>query len=165
MSASILHYTHGVIGVKYKSTQFINGSMIIYAVLDQIEEICPLCKSSHLHFKDSLERRFQMCPTGDKPCWLYLTMSKRLCVGCSNKWWPKPSFISGQRRMVRSFEKYIIRLTSYMTLKDVASLLGISWHTVKDIHKDYLRKKYSKPIEVIPKIKIILKYFTHPTQT
>ena len=32
-----------------------------------------------------------------------------------------------------------------MTLKDVATELHLSWHTVKDIHKNYLKKKYSKP--------------------
>jgi transposase len=86
-----------------------------------------------------------MCPTGSKTCWLYLVLHRRKCVDCFHKWWPKPSFVTGQRRMVRSFEKYVIRLTARMTLKDVADELHLSWHTVKDIHKDYLKKKYSKP--------------------
>ena len=147
MSASILHYAHGVRGVKYKSTQYIGGSVIFNAVLDQTNETCPLCKSSHLQFKDALERRLQMCPIGNKPCWLHLDMSRRLCMDCLHKWRPQPSFISGQRRMLRSFEKHIIRLTACMTLQDVANLLGLSWHTIRDIHKDYLRKKYSKPFD------------------
>lgn len=145
MSASILHHIHGVNGVKYKSTQFIDGLMIISADLLQANEICPSCKSSHLQYKDKSEKRLQMCPTGDKACWLYLTMSKRKCMTCLDKWWPKPSFASGQRRMVRSFERYIIRMTSFMTISNVASELGLSWNTVKDIHKEYLRRIYSKP--------------------
>lgn len=120
--------------------------MLISAVLDQSNEQCPLCKCSHLRLKDTLERRFQMCPNGKKACWLLLTIPRRLCVDCSHKWWPQPSFVSGQRRMVRSFEKLIIRLTACMTLQDVANLLDLSWCTVRDIHKDYLKKKYSKPI-------------------
>lgn len=145
MSASILHHIYGVNGVKYKSTQFIDGLMIIRADLEQTDEICPSCKSVRLQFKGKLERRVQMCPTGDKPCWLYLFMRQRKCMDCSNKWRPKPSFISGQRRMIRSFERYIIRLTARMALSDVASELGLSWNTVRDIHKDYLQRKYSKP--------------------
>jgi transposase len=147
MSASILHYTHGVQGVQYKSTHFLDGSMIITAMLDQTNEKCPLCKGSCLNFKESLERAFQMCPTGNKPCWLRLTIRRRYCTDCFHKWWPKPSFVPGQRRMVRTFEKHIICLTASMTLKDVAKHLGLSWHTVRDIHKDYLRKKYSKPLD------------------
>ena len=148
MSASILHYAHGIRGIQYKSTQFIHGVMIIHAVLDQANETCPLCKSACLHFKDSLVRRFQMCPTGNKPCWLHLMIRRRYCTDCFHKWWPHPSFVSGQRRMVRSLEKHIIRLIAGMTLEDTAKLLGLSWHTVRDIHKDYLRKKYSKPYDL-----------------
>ena len=86
MSASILHHIYGVNGVKYKSTQFIDGLMIIRADLEQTDEICPSCKSVRLQFKGKLERRVQMCPTGDKPCWLYLFMRQRKCMDCSNKW-------------------------------------------------------------------------------
>lgn len=145
MSASNLHHIHGINGVKYKSTQFIDGSSIIHAELDQSKETCLSCKSSRLHFNETHIRRLQMCPTGSKPCWLYLALKKRKCADCLNKWWPRPSFVSDQRRMVRSFERHVIRLTARMTLKDVADELRLSWHTVKDIHKSYLKRKYSKP--------------------
>lgn len=148
MSASILKYTHGIRGVKYISTKFIDNKTIIYAALDQTNESCPECGSVKLHFKDALERHLQLSPTGSKPSWLYLSMRRRLCTDCLHKWRPQPSFASGQRRMVRSFERYIIRLTSCMTLQDISKLLGLSWHTVKDIHKEYLRKKYMKPYDL-----------------
>jgi hypothetical protein len=77
-----------------------------------------------------------MCPIGQKQCWLYLTIRRRYCVDCHNKWWPQPSFVSGQRRMTRSFERYIITLTGGMTLQDIAVFVGISWRTVRDIHKE-----------------------------
>ena len=109
MSASTLHYAHGVRGVKYKSTQFVDGKVIIHAILDQTREVCPLCKGAHLNFKDIFTRHLQMCPTGKKPCWLYLTMCRRLCLDCHHKWRPHLPFVPGQRRMVRSFENYIIR--------------------------------------------------------
>ena len=148
MSASTLHYTHGLRGVQYKSTQFVGGSTIINGVLDQSKETCPVCKSSSLHFKDSIERQFQMCPTGSRPCWLYLIVRRRSCADCFHKWWPRPSFVSGQRRMVRSLERHVIRLTGGMSLQDIADLLGLSWRTVRDIHKDYLIKKYKKPYDL-----------------
>ena len=50
--------------------------------------------------------------------------------------------------MTCAFENYIIRLTASMTLKDVASLLEIHWHTVKEVHKAFLKKKYSKPLNL-----------------
>lgn len=51
MSASLLYHTHGVNGVKYKSTEFIHGLMIIKAELDQVDEKCPKCKNSNLHYR------------------------------------------------------------------------------------------------------------------
>jgi transposase len=146
MSASILYHIHGLNGVKYNSTQFINETTIITATLDQSNDVCPNCKSSNLHFKGNLKRVLQMCPTGVKPCWLHLDMRRRKCVECLHKWQPKLAFASGQRRMIRSFERYIIRLTASMTIKDVANHLKLSWRTVRDIHKEYLKRKYSKPI-------------------
>ena len=74
MSASMLHYAHKVRGVQYESTQYSDGSVFFFARLDQAKEKCPSCGSLYLHFKDSLERRFQMCPIGNMPCWLYLTL-------------------------------------------------------------------------------------------
>lgn len=148
MSVSILHHTYGLNSVQYKSTQFIQGMTIICAELNQTNEACPKCGSSYLHFHEVRERRLQMPPTGHKPCWLYLKMRRRICMDCYHKWWPRPSFISGQRRMVRSFERYVIRLTASMTLKDVAGHLKISWNTVRDIHKDYLKRKYRKPFDL-----------------
>lgn len=148
MSASMLHYAHGLRGIQYKSTKYTAGSIIFTAILDQAFEMCPLCNSSCLNFKDSKVRPFQMCPTSNKQCWLHLTIRRRSCRDCFHKWWPKPSFVSGQRRIVRSFERHIIRLVAGMTLEDTAKLLGISWHTVRDIHKEYLRKRYSKPFDL-----------------
>lgn len=148
MSASTLHYAHGVHGIQYQSCQFIDGMMIFNAVLDQTNEVCPICKSSHLHFKEYVERRLQMCPTGNKPCWLHLIIRRRACADCFHKWWPRPSFVSGQRRMIRSLEKHVIRLTGGMSIQDIADLLGLSWRTIRDIHKDYLKKKYRKPFNL-----------------
>ncbi len=148
MSASFLHYAQGLRGVQYKSTQYIEGSVKFNALLDQSREKCPTCDSSHLHFKDSSERKIQMCPVGNKPCWLYLSIRRRYCTDCYNKWWPHPPFVSGKRRMTRSFERYIISLTGGMTLKDISVFLGISWRTVRDIHKEYLKRIYSKPYDL-----------------
>lgn len=40
----------------------------------------------------------------------------------------------------------IVDLLRYMTVQDVSELLNISWGTVKNIDKEYLRKHYSKPV-------------------
>jgi len=40
---------------------------------------------------------------------------------------------------------YVLNLSKHMTILDVAKHLNVSWGVVKDIQKQYLRKKFSHP--------------------
>lgn len=42
-------------------------------------------------------------------------------------------------------ERYVLDLLKCMTIQDVAHNLRMSWNTVKEIHKKYLKKHYGKP--------------------
>ncbi|MBL4760803.1 MAG: transposase family protein [Mariprofundaceae bacterium] len=43
------------------------------------------------------------------------------------------------------FRKLVLVLSRPMTIKAVASYLGVSWGFVKDIQKDYLYRRYKTP--------------------
>jgi transposase len=45
----------------------------------------------------------------------------------------------------RAFERYALELSRHMTILDVARHLSVSWDTIKDIEKRYLKKKFSHP--------------------
>jgi transposase len=45
----------------------------------------------------------------------------------------------------RAFERYALELSQYMTIKDVAEHLGISWDVIKGIQKRHLKRKFAKP--------------------
>lgn len=44
-----------------------------------------------------------------------------------------------------AFERYVLGLSKHMTILDVARHLSVSWDTIKDIQKRYLKKKFSRP--------------------
>jgi transposase len=44
--------------------------------------------------------------------------------------------------MTRVFAEYLVSMMKLGTIKSVAEFNGVSWDTVKDIHKEYLQKKY-----------------------
>jgi transposase len=44
--------------------------------------------------------------------------------------------------MTRAFVQYLISMMKLGTIKAVAEFTGVSWDTVKDIHKGHLQKKY-----------------------
>ncbi len=48
------------------------------------------------------------------------------------------------QRVTRRLARYILELCKLMTIKEVARHLGIDWKTVKEIHKGYLKEKYSE---------------------
>jgi hypothetical protein len=50
-----------------------------------------------------------------------------------------------RRTYTHAFERYVLELSRYMTILDVADHLGVSWDIVKDIQKRHLRRHYAKP--------------------
>ena len=54
-------------------------------------------------------------------------------------------FATGSCGYTHCFAKYVVGLLKAMTLKDTASLLGVSWDTVKEIHTTYLERHYVSP--------------------
>lgn len=48
--------------------------------------------------------------------------------------------------MTKVFARYLVSMMKLGTIKAVADFTGVCWDTVKDIHKEYLQKKY-KTIE------------------
>lgn len=44
--------------------------------------------------------------------------------------------------MTKVFAEYLISLMKLGTIKALAEFAGVSWDTVKDIHKEYLQRKY-----------------------
>jgi transposase len=57
----------------------------------------------------------------------------------------KIGFADPDRRYTKRFERYVLELSRHMTMTDVAGHLGISWHTVKEIQKRYLERRFSCP--------------------
>jgi transposase len=50
-------------------------------------------------------------------------------------------FADPKKHYTRSLERFVVDLCGIATIKDVAELTGLSWDTVKEIHKRHLRKK------------------------
>lgn len=55
-------------------------------------------------------------------------------------------------RITRRLANYILELCRYMTIKEIAKHLELDWKTVKNIHKDYLLKRFSEEDIGYPKL-------------
>lgn len=142
MSTSLLYHTSQLNGVNYKSTRYENGAVIWVVELKREITRCPLC-TSYLHiFKEAKTRRVRTVPIGTKPCFIEIKTHRLECKKCFHRWWPKFPFIAGLRRVTKVFARYLVSMMKLGTIKAVAKFTGVSWDTVKDIHKEHLQKKY-----------------------
>jgi transposase len=142
MSTSLLYHTNRINGVKYKRTRYEKGAVIWVVELQRSISRCPHCGDYHHNFKEQKTRRIRTVPIGTKPCFLEINTHRLECKKCKHRWWPKFSFVEGLRRMTRTFAEYLVSMMKLGTIKAVAEFTGVSWDTVKDIHKEHLKRKY-----------------------
>ena len=64
------------------------------------------------------------------------------CKDCGTIKQPRLGFADPKKHYTRSLMRFVIDLCRIMSIQDAAELTGLSWDTVKDIHKAYLRRKY-----------------------
>lgn len=142
MSTSLLYHTNRINGVKYKRTRYEKGTVIWVVELRHDICRCPKCSDYHHYLKDCKLRKIRTVPIGAKPCYIEIKTHRLECKKCRHRWWPKFPFTAGLRRMTKVFAEYLVSLMKLGTIKAVAEFAGVSWDTVKDIHKEHLKRKY-----------------------
>lgn len=144
MSTSVLYHGFGLTGIKYLSTKFNEGQVIFESEMTQSHIRCPQCQGHSGIFRGKKLRSFLIPPIGKKKCLLRMILHRVQCRECSHLYWPTLPFMIGTKRMTRSFVTYALELLQFGTIKDVACHLQVGWDTVKDIHKEFLDRKYKK---------------------
>ncbi|MFW8602551.1 ISL3 family transposase, partial [Desulfobacterota bacterium M19] len=142
MSTSILYHAFGLKGIEYRSTRYIGNFVIFSAEMKNRNFICPKCRGDQIIYKGRKHRWLRMPPIGRKLCILDLLLHRIQCYACRHVWWPRLSFMLGSHSFVRSFALYVQDMLKHMTIQDVASILGVGWDMIKNIHKLKLEKLY-----------------------
>jgi transposase len=83
-----------------------------------------------------------MPPVGNRKIELAVEIPRLHCKHCGAIKQPHLAFADPKKHYTRSLERFVIDLCRIATIQDVAALTGLSWDTVKEIHKKYLRRKY-----------------------
>ena len=82
-----------------------------------------------------------MPPVGHKKVELLVQIPRLQCKKCGAVKQPHLAFADPKKHYTRSLERFVVDLCRMATIQDVAALTGLSWDTVKEIHKKYLRRK------------------------
>ena len=145
MSTSLLYHAFGVRGYRYVKTEYVGGEVVF--TIEQLRETCrcPVCGSDHVIGRGQNTRRFRTVPIGHKPVYLRLAIPRVECRDCGVVRQVKIRFADPRVSYTRAFQRYALELSSYMTIKDVAEHLGISWDVIKEIQKAELKRRFDRP--------------------
>lgn len=145
MSYRLLYHGFGVRGYKLEKTEYEKGAMTFTISQPRSSYRCPECGSAEVIGRGHNRRRYRTLPIGNKSAWLVLAVPRVECRACGVVRQVKVSFADDRVSYTRAFERYALELSQYMTIKDVAKHLGISWDVIKDIQKRNLRRRFGKP--------------------
>ena len=145
MSTSLLYHAFGVRGYRYRKAEFIEGKVTFTIEQPRESYRCPVCGSEDVKGRGQNPRRFRTVSIGGKRVFLLLAVPRVECRACGAVRQVKIPFADSRVSYTRAFARYALELSQYMTIKDVAAHLGISWDVIKEIQKEHLKRRFGKP--------------------
>src|SRR5947208_15324928 len=145
MSTSLLYPAFGIRGYEYTRTDSQNGHVIFTIHQDPKTCRCAACGSPEIHSRGRVERRFRALPIGRRATFVDLPIPRVECRACGVVRQVAIPFADARRTSTCSFERYALELSRRMTIRDVATHLGVSWDVIKDLQKRDLSRRYAKP--------------------
>src|SRR6056297_34363 len=143
MSRSVLYHGFGIRSrYDYKKTEYIQGEIYYTIEKPDVYLECPICGNENVIKRGTRERVFKNLPIGNKMTYLVLPIHRLECRNCEGVYQEEVKFAVQYRSYTKKFARYVIGLSKEMSTKAIAEYLGVSWGLVKDIQKNYLKKKY-----------------------
>lgn len=138
---------YGIKDMHYRSTKYQGKSAIITLEPKERLHCCPKCGSKDLVKNGTRTRKFLGLPIGGKQTVFMCKLQRYKCKaeGCDFDRQQDISFAHGSKTYIKRVVPYVVDLLKIGTIKDVSNQLGMSWDTVKDIHKEYLDARYDTP--------------------
>ena len=139
-----LYYTQRVRGFQQESVKYSKESVEIR--LKRTKHQCPHCGSTSVTVEPLRSRRIRGEPLGNcRQVVLELTIHRLYCSRCHFRSLEHISFLSHPKaRLTKTLERTILELRPHMSIQALANFYGLRWHTIKELEKKHLKKKYSR---------------------
>lgn len=147
MSVSIsklLNLAFGIKNVILKKFYIEGERAIFYCHLKKKAKRCARCNSRNINSKGSKIRRLRMLPLGTLKCFIHIKTYKYKCLDCQKYGWCRLPFALGKFPLTQAYARYLLSLVKLGTIQSIAIFTGLSWKTVKNIHKTELQKRFKK---------------------
>jgi len=145
MSQAMLYQVFGLRGYTPTKTEVQERSLLLHVEPQPHRVRCPCCGSRDVLRSGSKERWLRNLPVGSDCTWVIVKLPRVKCRACGAVRQIESGLAEPKRTYTRSFERYVLELSRYMTIQDVMRHLSVSWDIVKDIQLRNLRKRYAKP--------------------
>lgn len=139
-----LYYTQRIRGFQQQSVKHTEKS-VIYS-LRRTQHRCPRCGSGDISITPISRRSIRGEPMGScREVRLEFTSHRLYCRRCKARTMEHIPFLSHPKAQIsKALERTVLELRQYMSLRAVATYFRLRWHTVKDLEKKHLKKKFSK---------------------
>lgn len=145
MSTGIVYHAFGIRDYQYQRTDYVEGRMVVTITQERRKLRCPACGSAEVHKRGETWRSFHSVPVGSRPVAVALAIPRVSCDACGIIRQVHVPFADPRKSYTKRFARYLLELSELMTIQDVARHLGVGWDLVKQIQKDHLKKRFTKP--------------------
>ena len=138
-----LYYTQKVRGFQQENIRYSKESVEI--LLKRTKHQCPCCGSVFVTVEPIRHRRIRGEPLGScRNVTLELTIHRLYCHSCHRRELEHIPFLSHPKsRLTKALERTILELRPHMSIQALANFYNLRWHTIKELEKKQLQKKYS----------------------
>ena len=139
-----LYHTQRIRGFQQTKENYSNKSLTVK--LKRTKFNCRKCGSEKLTTTALRQRTVRGQPMGECRKVLFIfTIHRVYCKDCKHRSIENIHFLSEPKnRVTRSFERTILELSQHMSIQAVANFFDLRWHTVKELEKRALKRKYSR---------------------
>lgn len=141
---SLLYHGFGLGTMEPMKTTFDQGEITLHVRRARERLCCPCCHSANVVLRGTMERRLRHVPIGLKAVFVQVTIQRLACRDCGQLRYEQLPFMLGHKQYTRRFAEYVIALSACMTVKDVATLLNVSWGVVRAIQEGHLRRQLKR---------------------
>ncbi len=132
----------GIRGVQYECAVLLGGKTIFHGGLHPNELKCGACQYRDVIRFGHKQHCFKLLPVGSRKVESVVTIPRLQCKRCGTLRQPHLVLAEPKKHYSRSLERFVVDLCHVASIQDVAALTGLSWDTVKAIHKQRLQRPY-----------------------
>jgi transposase len=103
--------------------------------------VCGACGRTQSGFYDRRVRRVRDLPSGAFRIYLEFEVRRVACRRCDQVKRERLDFLADNPRYTKRFAYYVGKRCRSATVQDIADELGLAWHTVKELEKQYMREQ------------------------